>query len=233
MSAATGPAAGRMDLGPMRDQLQARIDVIEAEIAALEAERAELELVLGAMPSPAAAPERRRAGARRVTVGRPTAEQAERLVALLRDGPKARDDIARALGLSATRTGQLLDVLGARVASETDPDNPQAQALAARGARRDLTGSRAPARVLPRSRPQGGAFGVIRTRGNRGGRLGRPSLRMDAFGSRTAAMGQRGFPFRETAARIMPAVLATPYAIRRRWMRLSGTAPREGAGGWL
>jgi hypothetical protein len=105
--------------------MQARIDVIEAEIAALEAERAELELVLGAMPSPAAAPERRRAGARRVTVGRPTAEQAERLVALLRDGPKARDDIARALGLSATRTGQLLDVLGARVASETDPDNPR------------------------------------------------------------------------------------------------------------
>jgi hypothetical protein len=102
--------------------MQARIDVIEAEIAALEAERAELELVLGAMPSPAAAPERRRAGARRVTVGRPTAE---RLVALLRDGPKARDDIARALGLSATRTGQLLDVLGARVASETDPDNPR------------------------------------------------------------------------------------------------------------
>jgi hypothetical protein len=74
MSAATGPAAGRMDLGPMRDQLQARIEVIEAEIAALEAERAELERVLGAMPSPAAVPERRRAGARRVTVGRPTAD---------------------------------------------------------------------------------------------------------------------------------------------------------------
>jgi hypothetical protein len=153
MSAATGPAAGRMDLGPMRDQLQARIDVIKAEIAALDAERAELEHVLGAMPQPAAASERprratprrrqraaasrrgrsrrpasarpTRAGARRVTVGRPTAEQAERLVALLRDGPKARDDIARALGLSVTRTGQLLDVLGARVASETDPDNPR------------------------------------------------------------------------------------------------------------
>jgi hypothetical protein len=138
MSAATGPAAGRMDLGPMRDQLQARIDVIKAEVAALEAERAELEHVLGAMPPPAAAPasgrgrSRRsasarptRAGARRVTVGRPTAEQAERLVALLREGPKARDDIARALGLSLTRTGQLLDVLGAGVASETDPDNPR------------------------------------------------------------------------------------------------------------
>jgi hypothetical protein len=110
-----------MDLGPMRDQLQARIDVINAEIVALEAERAELERVLGAMPEPAGAPEG--ADARRVTVGRPTAEQAERLVALLRDGPKGRDDIARALGLSLTRTGQLLDVLGARVASETDPDN--------------------------------------------------------------------------------------------------------------
>jgi hypothetical protein len=60
-----------------------------------------------------------------VTVGRPTADQAERLVALLRDGPKGRDEIARALGLSLTRTGQLLDVLGARVASETDPDNPR------------------------------------------------------------------------------------------------------------
>ena len=125
MSAVTGPAAGRMDLGPMRDQLQARIDVINAEIAALEAERAELEHVLGAMPQPAAAPERPRAGARRVTVGRPTAEHAERLVALLREGPKGRDDIARALGLSLTRTGQLLDGLGARVASETDPDNPR------------------------------------------------------------------------------------------------------------
>jgi hypothetical protein len=131
MSAATRPATGRMDLGPMRDQLQARIEVIKAEIAALEAERAELERVLGAMPPPVAAPERppsarpTRAGARRVTVGRPTAEQAERLVALLREGPKARDDIARALGLSATRTGQLLDVLGARVASETDPNNPR------------------------------------------------------------------------------------------------------------
>ena len=117
MSAVTGPAAGRMDLGPMRDQLQARIDVINAEIAALEAERAELERVLSAMPQPAAAPERPRAGARRVTGGRPTAEQAE--------GPKGRDDIARALGLSLTRTGQLLDGLGARVASETDPDNPR------------------------------------------------------------------------------------------------------------
>jgi hypothetical protein len=153
MSAATGLAAGRMDLGPMRDQLQARIDVIEAEIAALEAERAELEQVLGVMPQRAAAPQRprtatprrrkraaasergrsrqpasappTRGGAGRVTVGRPTAEQAERLLALLRDGPKARDDIARALGLSRTRTGQLLDVLGARVASETDPDNPR------------------------------------------------------------------------------------------------------------
>jgi len=142
-----------MDLGPMRDQLQARIDVINAEIAALEAERAELEHVLDALPPPAAAPERlptatprrreraaasergrsrrpaaarpTRAGARRVTVGRPTAEQAERLEALLRDGPKGRDDMARALGLSVTRTGQLLDVLGARVASETDPDNPR------------------------------------------------------------------------------------------------------------
>src|SRR5215216_8138426 len=60
MSAATGPAAGRMDLGPMRDQLQARIDVINAEIAALEAERAELEHVLEALPPPAAAPERLR-----------------------------------------------------------------------------------------------------------------------------------------------------------------------------
>ena len=151
MSAATGPTAGRMDLGPMRDQLRARIDVINAEIVALEAERTELERVLGAMPVPAGAPERAatrrrreraaasgrgrsrqpasarptRAGARRVSVGRPTAEQAERLVALLRDGPKGRDDIARALGLSVTRTGQLLDVLGARVASETDPDNPR------------------------------------------------------------------------------------------------------------
>jgi hypothetical protein len=150
MTAATGPTAGRMDLGPMRDQLRARIDVINAEIVALEAERAELERVLGAMPEPAGAPERAatrrrreraasgrgrsrqpasarptRADARRVTVGRPTAEQAERLVALLRDGPKGRDDIARALGLSLTRTGQLLDVLGARVASETDPDNPR------------------------------------------------------------------------------------------------------------
>jgi hypothetical protein len=142
-----------MDLGPMRDQLQARIDVIKAEVAALESERAELEHVLGAMPQPPAAPERPRparprrreraaasgegrsrrrasarpagAAARRVTVGRPTAEQAERLVALLRDGPKARDDIARALGLSATRAGQLLDALGARVTSETDPDNPR------------------------------------------------------------------------------------------------------------
>src|ERR671914_717262 len=123
MSAATGPTAGRMDLGPMRDQLRARIDVIDAEIVALEAERAELERVLGAMPEPAGAPTR--ADARRVTVGRPTAEQAERLVALLRDGPKGRDAIARALGLSLTRTGQLLDVLGARVASETDPDNPR------------------------------------------------------------------------------------------------------------
>jgi hypothetical protein len=150
MSAATGPAAGRMDLGPMREQLQARIDVINAEIVALEAERAELERVLGAMPEPAAAPERAatrrrreraasgrgrsrrpvsarptRAGATGVTGGRPTAEQAERVVALLRDGPKGRNDIARALGLSLTRTGQLLDVLGARVASETDPDNPR------------------------------------------------------------------------------------------------------------
>jgi hypothetical protein len=140
-------------LGPMRDQLQARIDVINAEIAALEAERAELEHVLGAMPQPAAAPERpsaarprrreraaasgdgrsrrrpspRRTGAaaRRVTVGRPTAEQAERLAALLREGPKARDEIALALRLSRTRTGQLLDALGARVTSETDPDNPR------------------------------------------------------------------------------------------------------------
>ena len=57
MSAATGPAAGRMDLGPMRDQLQARIDVINAEIVALEAERAELGRVLGAMPEPPGAPE--------------------------------------------------------------------------------------------------------------------------------------------------------------------------------
>jgi hypothetical protein len=143
MSAATGPAAGRMDLAPMRDQLEARIEVIKAEIAALEGERAELERVLGAMPAPArpaaatprrrqrgrsrgpASARRKRAGARRVSGGRPTAEQAERLVALLRDGPKGRDDIARALGLSLTRTGQLLDGLGARVASETDPDNPR------------------------------------------------------------------------------------------------------------
>src|SRR5215218_4635596 len=153
MSAVTGPAAGRMDLGPMRDQLQARIDVIKAEVRGLEAERAELERVLAAMPQPAAARERapaatprrrgraapsgdgrsgrRRAaqragaGARRVTVGRPTAEQTERLVALLREGPKARDDIAGALGLSATRAGQLLDALGAQVTSETDPDNPR------------------------------------------------------------------------------------------------------------
>jgi DNA invertase Pin-like site-specific DNA recombinase len=147
MSAATGPAAGRMDLGPMREQLQARIDVINAEIVALEAERAELERVLGAMPEPAAAPERAATRRRReraasgrgrsrrpvsarptragATGGRPTAEQAERLVALLRDGPTGRNDIARALGLSLTRTGQLLDVLGARVASETDPDNPR------------------------------------------------------------------------------------------------------------
>lgn len=153
MSAVTGPAAGRMDLGPMREQLQARIDAIKAEVAALEAERAELEHVLGAMPQPPAAPGRPRpatprrreraaasgegrsrrraserpagAAARRRTVGRPTAEQAERLAALLRDGPKARDDIARALGLSATRAGQLLDALGARVTSETDPDNPR------------------------------------------------------------------------------------------------------------
>jgi hypothetical protein len=151
MSAATGPAAGRMDLGPMRDELEARIDVINAEISALEAERAELDRVLGAMPQPEApAPERAatrrrreraasgrgrsrrpvsarptRAGATGVTGGRPTAEQAERLVALLRDGPKGRNDIAGALGLSLTRTGQLLDVLGARVVSETDPDNPR------------------------------------------------------------------------------------------------------------
>jgi hypothetical protein len=153
MSTATGPARSRMDLGPIREQLQARIDVINAELTALEAERGELEHVLGAMPQPAAAPERSRAArprrrqraaasgdgrsrrrastrpaggaARGVTVGRPTAEQAERLVALLRDGPKPRDDIARARGLSRTRSGQLLDALGERVTSETDPDNPR------------------------------------------------------------------------------------------------------------
>jgi hypothetical protein len=144
MSAVTGPAVRGMDLGPMRDQLQARIDVIKAEVEALEAERIELERVLGAMPRPAAATPRRRqraatsgggrarrrrsappagTAARRVTVGRPTAEQTERLVALLREGPRAREDIARALGLSPTRTGQLLDALGDRVTSETDPDN--------------------------------------------------------------------------------------------------------------
>jgi hypothetical protein len=145
MSAVTGPAAGRMDLGPMREQLRARIDVIKTEIETLEAERSELERVLGAMPRLAAATPRRRqraaasgdgrarrrpsapagAAARRVTVGRPTAEQTERLVALLGEGPKARDEIARALGLSPTRTGQLLDALGDRVTSETDPDNPR------------------------------------------------------------------------------------------------------------
>ena len=146
MSAVTGPAVGRMDLGPMRDQLRARIDAIKTEMEALEAERTELERVLGAMPRPAAATPRRRqraaasgdgrarrrpsapparAAARRVTVGRPRAEQTERLVALLREAPKAREEIARALGLSATRTGQLLDALGDRVTSETDPDNPR------------------------------------------------------------------------------------------------------------
>jgi hypothetical protein len=146
MSAVTGPAVGRMDLGPMRDQLRARIEAIKAEVEALEAERTELERVLGAMPRPAAATPRRRrraaargdgrarrrrsaqpagTAARRVTVGRPTAEQTERLVALLRQGPKAREDIAGALGLSPTRTGQLLDALGDRVTSETDPDNPR------------------------------------------------------------------------------------------------------------
>jgi len=146
MSAVTGPAVGRMDFGPMRDQLRARIDAIKTDMEALEAERTELERVLGAMPRPAApAPRRQRraaaggdgrarrrpsarpagTAARRVTVGRPTAEQTERLVALLREGPKARDEIARALGLSPTRTGQLLDALGDRVTSETDPDNPR------------------------------------------------------------------------------------------------------------
>jgi hypothetical protein len=146
MSAVTGPAVRRMDLGPMRDQLRARIEVIKAEVEALEAERTELERVLGAMPRPAAATPRRRqraatsgdgrarrrrsaqaagTAARRVTVGRPTAEQTERLVALLREGPQGREDIARALGLSLTRSGQLLDALGDRVTSETDPDNPR------------------------------------------------------------------------------------------------------------
>ena len=142
MNAVPGPAVRRMDLGPMRDQLQARIEVIKAEVEALEAERAELERMLGAMPPPAAATPRRRqraatsgdrrgrrrpsaAPARRVTVGRPTAEQTERLVALLREGPKGREDIARALALSLTRTGQLLGALGDRVTSETDPDNPR------------------------------------------------------------------------------------------------------------
>jgi hypothetical protein len=146
MSAMTGPAVGRMDLGPMRDQLQARIEVIKAEVEALEAERTELERVLGAMPRPAAATPRRRrraaargdgrarrrrsarpagTAARRATVGRPTAEQTERLVALLRQGPKARGEIAGALGLFPTRSGQLLGALGDRVTSETDPDNPR------------------------------------------------------------------------------------------------------------
>jgi hypothetical protein len=69
MSAATGPATGRMDLGPMRDQLQARIDVINAEIAALEAERAELERVLAAMPEPAAPASRPRRARRARTPG--------------------------------------------------------------------------------------------------------------------------------------------------------------------
>jgi hypothetical protein len=146
MSAVTGPAAGRMDLGPIRDQLQARIEVIKAEVEALEAERTELERVLGAMPRPASATPRRRqraatsgdgparrrppapraaTAARRVTVGRPMAEQTERLLALLREGPRGREDIARALGLSLTRRSQLLDALGDRVTSETDPDNPR------------------------------------------------------------------------------------------------------------
>jgi hypothetical protein len=47
------------------------------------------------------------------------------LVALLRQGPRARGEIVRALGLSPTRSGQLLDALGDRVTSETDPDNPR------------------------------------------------------------------------------------------------------------
>jgi hypothetical protein len=146
MSAVPGPAVGRMDLGPMRDQLQARINVIKAEVEALEAERTELERVLGAMPRPAAATPRRRqraatsgdgrarrrpsapragTAARRVTVGRPMAEQTERLLALLREGPRGREDIARALGLSLTRSSQLIDAVGDRVTSETDPDNPR------------------------------------------------------------------------------------------------------------
>jgi hypothetical protein len=60
MSVVTGPAVGRMYLGPIRDQLQTRIDVIKAEVEALQAERTELERVLGAMPRPAAATPRRR-----------------------------------------------------------------------------------------------------------------------------------------------------------------------------
>ena len=110
MSAVPGPAVGRMDLGPMRDQLQARIEVIKAEVEALEAERTELERVLGAMPRPAAATPRRRQ--RAATSG---------------DGRARRRPSAppAGTGLSLTRSGQLLDALGDRVTSETDPDNPR------------------------------------------------------------------------------------------------------------
>jgi hypothetical protein len=180
MSAVTGPAAGRIDLGPMRDHLQARIDVIKAEVEALEAERTEL------------ARARRDATAGRGDAAPPAAGRGERgppcAPASLRsaggnwraagDGGAADGRADRTAGGAAApgaqgtrgdrpRPGAVSDTRrpaarrARRPGNQRDrPGQPQAQALAAGGAaRRQLTGQRAPARRSPFTRAAG-AFGV-------------------------------------------------------------------------
>jgi hypothetical protein len=234
MSAATGPAADRMDLGPMRDQLRARIDVIKAEIAALEAERAELERVLAAMP--------RRAGAA-APAGRPRRGRRARARGGSPPGGRRRNRPSgwrRCCGTCRRRAMTSPGRSGSRRRAPGNCSTCSAPGWPARPTRTTPGASAGGSRRSPprpdRTASARAAASAFTPPGwdarrdphqrNRRGRLGRPSVRMDASCSRTAGYGSTRLRLRwlpETAASPMQGILR-PVPTPRRWFGDGGQA---------
>ncbi len=165
-------------LASARKDLQAQLAVVQGELGRLVAEERALTEALSSMDGDGASSSSkasasgtaaqsgtakrsarrsstRKSGAggrrRRRGASKSTADRVKELEGLLGDGPRSRNDLAAALGVSPARVQQLLAELGGSVSSEPDPGQRRGKLWSLKGGGNGASAAKPTAKRAPTS----------------------------------------------------------------------------------